>query len=163
MTCPHCESTAITERLDRTELGYHRFRCRDCQRRFNERTGTPLRRLQHPTNVVCLLVLWRFRDKLSLRDLAEMFLAIDRDGHLIDARLSDTQDLTAAEAFFRSAWTVTGVDPRPHHHRQPRRLPARHTQCLRGPGDPPDEPLLEQSCRAGPSRDRTTLPVHQWA
>jgi putative transposase len=30
---------------------------------------------------------------------------------LIDARLSDTRDLPAAEAFFRSAWTVTGVMP----------------------------------------------------
>jgi putative transposase len=37
--------------------------------------------------------------------------AIDRDGHLIDARLSATRDLTAAEAFCRSAWTVPGVTP----------------------------------------------------
>jgi putative transposase len=29
----------------------------------------------------------------------------------VDARLSDTRDLAAAEAFFRSAWTVTGVTP----------------------------------------------------
>jgi putative transposase len=167
MTCPHCESTATTERPDRTELGYRRFRCRDCQRGFNERTGTSYNRLQYPTDVVCLVVLWRFRYKLSLRDLAEMFLqrgfiftheavrdweakltplliealrkkrhgavreswyvdetyvrvqrqwqylyrAIDRDGNLVDVRLSDTRDLTAAEAFFRSAWTVTGVTP----------------------------------------------------
>jgi putative transposase len=113
------------------------------------------------------VVLWRFRYKLSLRDLAEMFLqrgitvtheavqewesklapllsealrkrrhgavgkswyvdetyikvqgqwcylyrAIDRDGNLVDVRLSHTRDLMAAEAFFRSAWTVTGVTP----------------------------------------------------
>jgi putative transposase len=167
MTCPHCESTATIERADRTELGYHRFRCHDCGRVFNERTGTPFNRLQYPTDVVCLVVLWRFRYKLSLRDLAEMFLqrgfiftheavrewesklapllsetlrkrrhgavgkswyvdetyikvqgqwcylyrAIDRAGHLIDARLSETRDSAAAEAFFRSAWTVTGVVP----------------------------------------------------
>jgi transposase-like protein len=111
------------------------------------------------------VVLWRFHYKLSLRDLAEMFLqrglvftheavrgwevklapllsealrkrrhrqvgtswsvdetyirvqgqgryfdrAIDRGGRLVDVRLSDTRDLTAAEAFFRSAWTVTGM------------------------------------------------------
>jgi transposase-like protein len=30
---------------------------------------------------------------------------------LVDVRLSDTRDLAAAEAFFRSAWTVTGVTP----------------------------------------------------
>jgi putative transposase len=74
MTCPHCESTATTERPERTELGYRRFRCRACQRGFNERTGTPYNRLQYPTDVVCLVVLWRFRYKLSRRDLAEMFL-----------------------------------------------------------------------------------------
>jgi putative transposase len=123
--------------------------------------------LEYPTDIVCLVVFWRFRYKLSLRDLAEMFLqrgigftheavrgwetklapllsdilrkrrrgaagnswyvdetyvkvqgewhylyrALDRDGHLLDARLSDTRDLAAAEAFFRSAWTVTGVTP----------------------------------------------------
>ena len=167
MTCPHCASTATTDRPDRTELGYRRFRCRDCKRVFNERTGTLFNRLQYPTDIISLVVLWRFRYKLSLRDLAEMFLqrglsftheavrdwesklapllsetlrkrrhgavgqswyvdetyvkvqgrwcylyrAIDRDGNLIDARLSDTRDLTAAEAFFRSAWTVTGIIP----------------------------------------------------
>jgi putative transposase len=167
MTCPHCQSTATTERSDQTELGYRRFRCRACHRGFNERTGTPFNRLQYPTDVVCLVVLWRFRYKLSLRDLAEMFLqrgliftheavrdwetkltplltealrkkrlgavrdswyvdetyvrvqgqwqylyrAIDQDGNLVDVRLSDTRDLTAAEAFFRSARTVTGVMP----------------------------------------------------
>jgi putative transposase len=167
MRCPYCESAVITERPERTELGYRRFHCRGCTREFNERTRTPFNRLQYPTDVVCLVVLWRFRYKLSLRDLAEMFLqrgilfthetvrewerklapllsealrkrrhgavgqswyvdetyvkiqghwcylyrAIDRDGNLVDARLSETRDLAAAEAFFRSAWTVTGVMP----------------------------------------------------
>jgi putative transposase len=32
--------------------------------------------LQYPTDVVCLVVLWRVRYKLSLRDLAEMFLEL---------------------------------------------------------------------------------------
>ncbi len=40
-----------------------------------------------------------------------LYRAIDRDGQLVDVRLSATRDLTAAEAFFRSAWTVTGVTP----------------------------------------------------
>jgi putative transposase len=74
MRCPHCQSMATTERPDCTELGYRRFRCRDCQRGFNERTGTPFNRLQYPTDLVCLVVFWRFRYKLSLRDLVEMFL-----------------------------------------------------------------------------------------
>ncbi len=40
-----------------------------------------------------------------------LYHAVDRDGNLGDVRLSDTRDLAAAEAFFRSAWTVTGVTP----------------------------------------------------
>jgi putative transposase len=115
--------------------------------------------------VVCLVILWRFRYKLSLRDLVEMFLqrsiiftheavrdwerklapllsetlrkrrhspvgtswyvdetdvnvqgrgqyryrAINRDGHLVDVRFSDTRDFAVDEAFFRSVWTVIGV------------------------------------------------------
>jgi transposase-like protein len=39
MTCPHCQSTATTERPDCTVWGYRRFRCRACRRGFNERTG----------------------------------------------------------------------------------------------------------------------------
>ena len=76
MRCPHCASLATIERSDRTALGYRRFSCRDCQRAFNERTGTVFNRQQYPTDVVCLVILWRFRYKLSLRDLAEMFLQL---------------------------------------------------------------------------------------
>ena len=34
----------------------------------------PYNSLQHPTDIVLLFVLWRVRFKLSLRDLAEVFL-----------------------------------------------------------------------------------------
>src|SRR5262249_47169892 len=74
MECPHCQSSATTERPRCTELGYQRFRCCTCKGGFNERTGTLFNRLQYPTDVVCLVVLWRLRYKLSLRDLTEMFL-----------------------------------------------------------------------------------------
>jgi putative transposase len=167
MTCPHCNSTRTRERRGLTKLGYRRFTCRDCGRRFNERTGTAYNWLQYPTDIVLLVVLWRLRYKLSLRDLAERFLergfvfthetvrewdsklaprvadelrkrrrgvvgeswyvdetyikvdgrwcylyrAIDRNGHLVDVRLSETRDLAAAKAFFRSARAVTGVTP----------------------------------------------------
>jgi putative transposase len=74
MTCPCCESATTVERPDRTELGYRRFRCRACKRNFKERTGTPYNRLQYPTAVVSLVVLWLVRYKPSLRDLTEMFL-----------------------------------------------------------------------------------------
>src|SRR5215510_3949098 len=74
MDCPHCKSSATTERLEGTELGDRRGRCGTCQQGFNERTGTLFNRLQYPTDVVCVLVLWRFRYKLSLRDLSDMCL-----------------------------------------------------------------------------------------
>src|SRR5262247_4079991 len=74
MWCPHCKSADTSERRGRTALGYRRFRCRTCKREFNERTGTCFNHLQYPSDVVCLVVLWRLRYKLSLRDLAEMFL-----------------------------------------------------------------------------------------
>lgn len=74
MRCPHCSSTATTERSDRTAHGYRRFRCKGCGRQFNERTGSALNRLQLPTDVAFLIVLWRLRFKLSLRDLAEILL-----------------------------------------------------------------------------------------
>jgi transposase-like protein len=40
-----------------------------------------------------------------------LYRGIDRAGNIVAVQLSDTRDLTAAEVFFRSAWTVTGVIP----------------------------------------------------
>src|SRR3954466_10060379 len=74
MNCPHCHSSSTTEREGRTFHGFRRCRCQNCGRRFNERTGSVLNRLQLPTDVVFLIVLWRLRMKLSLRDLAEILL-----------------------------------------------------------------------------------------
>ena len=74
MACPDCTSTATTKRKGRTALGYRRFRCRACRRRFNERTGTPFNDLQYPTDIVLLAVLWRLRDKLGFRDVAGLLL-----------------------------------------------------------------------------------------
>ena len=74
MACPHCAATTTTELTKRTQLGYRVFRCSSCRRQFNERTGTPYNYLEFPTDIVLLVVLWRVRYKLSLRDLAEMFL-----------------------------------------------------------------------------------------
>lgn len=50
------------------------FRCRVCLRHFNERTGTPFNFLEVPTDIVLQVVRWCLRYKVSLRDLAEMFL-----------------------------------------------------------------------------------------
>jgi len=167
MPCPHCAVTTTTELPRRTALGYRTFRCPRCRRISNERTGTPFNQVQAPTDVVLLVVLWRLRYKLSLRDVAEMFLergfvfthetvrdwearfapllaaqlrakrrgaagakwhadetyvrvdgrwcylyrAIDREGNLVDARLSPTRDMDAAQRFFRRALALAGDAP----------------------------------------------------
>jgi putative transposase len=74
MNCPYCASTMTKEQTRKTTLGYRMFRCSACKHLFNERTGTPFNCLEYPTDVVLLVVLWQLRYKLSLRDLAEMFL-----------------------------------------------------------------------------------------
>src|SRR5436305_10939843 len=167
MRCIGCGSAAVTQRRERTAQGYKRFRCRACRKQWNERTGTLLNRAQYPSDVIALVVLWRLRYKLSLRDLPEMFAvrgmvfsheavreweakltpalaenlrrrrrgkagrswhvdetyikvdgrwrylyrAIDRTGALVDVLFSESRDMKAARAFFRSAKSVTGRIP----------------------------------------------------
>jgi transposase-like protein len=167
MNCPRCKSSAIKEQRKKTTLGYRTFRCSACKRFFNERTGTAFNFLEYPTDTVLLVVLWRLRYKLSLRDVAEMFVvrgfvftheavrdwearfaplladqlrtkrqgkagtswyvdetyikvngkwgylyrAIDQDGHLVDARLSEKRDMNAAKQFFTQAVAVVGHLP----------------------------------------------------
>ena len=74
MDCVRCGSAVVTERPERTTRGYRRFRCRCCGTQFNERSGDLLNRVQYPSDVVALVVLWRLRYRLTLRDLSEMFL-----------------------------------------------------------------------------------------
>src|SRR3712207_523519 len=74
MDCVACGSAAVTERPERTARGYRRFRCRDCGKQYNERSGGLLNHTHYPSDVIALVVLWRLRYRLTLRDLAEMFL-----------------------------------------------------------------------------------------
>ncbi|RZA30864.1 MAG: IS6 family transposase [Proteobacteria bacterium] len=74
MDCVACGFVGVSERPDRTARGYRRFRCRDCGKQFNERSGGLLNHAQYPSDVIALVVLWRLRYRLTLRDLAEMFL-----------------------------------------------------------------------------------------
>src|SRR5690242_13068214 len=74
MNCPYCAAAITRKRAKKTKLGYATFFCSTCRRTFNERTSTPFNYLEVPTDIVLLVVLWRLRYKLSLRDLAEMFL-----------------------------------------------------------------------------------------
>src|SRR5215207_2281331 len=74
MVCPHCQSSSSRNLNHPTDLGYAAFRCGDCGRKFNERTGTPFNFLEFPTDIVFEIVLCRLLYKLSLRNLAQMFL-----------------------------------------------------------------------------------------
>ena len=74
LICPHCQSQRLQKLERTTDLGYLLFRCGDCGRKSNERTGTPFNFLEFPTDIVFEIVLCRLRYSLSLRNLAEMFL-----------------------------------------------------------------------------------------
>ena len=74
MNCPHCNSTHTTQLGKTTELGYPVFRCRECKRTFNERSGTPFNFIEVTTDIVFQVMLCRLRYKMSFRDVAEFFL-----------------------------------------------------------------------------------------
>lgn len=74
--CPHRAASESAEQPRRTALGYRTFRCGRCRRSFSERTRTAFNHPRYPNDLVLLVVLWRLRYKLSLCDLAEMFLAL---------------------------------------------------------------------------------------
>src|SRR5215213_9413001 len=61
MDCVACGSAAVTERPEHTARGYRRFRCRDCGKQYNERSGGLLNHTHYPSDVIALVVLWRHR------------------------------------------------------------------------------------------------------
>ena len=65
---PEMPIDGVKERPERTAQGYRRFRCLDCTKQSNERSSGLLNRTQYPSDVIALVVLWRLRYKLSLRD-----------------------------------------------------------------------------------------------
>jgi putative transposase len=73
MNCVGCGSIAVTERPEVTARGYRRFRCRDCGRQFNERSGGVLNRTCLPSDIA-FVVFCRLRYRLTLRDLSEILL-----------------------------------------------------------------------------------------
>ena len=54
--------------------GYHRFRCRDCGKQFNERSDGVLNRASLPSDIIAFVVFCRLRYRLTLRDLSEILL-----------------------------------------------------------------------------------------
>ncbi len=76
MAYPFRRSASTSNRKLRTSLGCRTFYRRDCDRRFNERSGTPFNGLQFPNDIALMAVLWRLRYKLEFHDVdvAELLL-----------------------------------------------------------------------------------------
>jgi transposase-like protein/GNAT superfamily N-acetyltransferase len=58
MDCPHCQSRQVVKNGRETlsdGVLLQRYRCNDCGKRFNERTGTPMARLRAPRSVATAL------------------------------------------------------------------------------------------------------------
>jgi transposase-like protein len=64
----------VTERPDLTAQGYRRFRCRDCDKQFNERSDSGLNRASLPSDIIAFVVFCGLRYRLTLRDLSEIML-----------------------------------------------------------------------------------------
>jgi hypothetical protein len=158
MRCPECQSTAVRERPERTAQGYRRFRCLDCAKQFNERSTGLLNRTQYPSDVIALVVLWRLRYKLSLRDLAEMFLirgfvfsheaVRDWEAKLTPALAEDLRRRTPRPRRSKGLLSIGQGGHRRHagpgDDRRPRRVSRCDPDRAGQPGAAPDQPLLEQ-------------------
>jgi len=72
--CICCGSAVVMARPEVTAQGYRRFRCRDCGKQFNERSGGVLNRTSLPSDIIAFVVFCRLRYRLTLRDLSEILL-----------------------------------------------------------------------------------------
>ena len=72
MYCPHCQSKQTNKMLKKTNLGYKQYRCSDCGKQYNERTGTKLNFIEYPTEVVMLAISYYYRFKVSLDDVVQL-------------------------------------------------------------------------------------------
>ena len=76
MDCVSCGSGEVTERPELTAHGYRRFRCRDCDQQFNERSDGVLNRASLPSDIIAFVVFCWLRYRLTLRDLSEIMLLL---------------------------------------------------------------------------------------
>ncbi len=72
MNCPHCKSNSTRLCKEKTDLGYNQYRCRCCEKQYNERSGTSLNFIQYRTEVVMIAVHYYYRFRNSLDDVVEL-------------------------------------------------------------------------------------------
>ena len=73
MRCFYCKSKRLWV-LEKTKFGYEQRKCKDCLRKFNERTGTPFNYIHCRTEIIFLAIYYYIRINKSLRQVSEMLL-----------------------------------------------------------------------------------------
>ncbi len=97
MVCPHCSYSEIITLKQRTTLGYERFRCRCCGRRFNERTGTPSDRVQQKRQVACAKSTQAAKQAITLyEDFSYLYRCVLAELNVFD-RYGNLRDRQQAE------------------------------------------------------------------
>jgi len=69
MDCLHCGSRDFYTCSNTTNLGYQQYRCRECKKQYNERTGTPFNFISHRTEVAIMTLYYYYSFKMSLDDV----------------------------------------------------------------------------------------------
>lgn len=72
MDCIFCLSKNYRSSKATTNLGYKQYRCYDCKKQYNERTGTKFNFIEYPNEVVMMAVHYYYRFKVSLDDVVEL-------------------------------------------------------------------------------------------
>ena len=72
MDCPYCESSNFRVYKTKPNLGYGKYRCRDCESQYNARTGTDFNFIEYRNEVVMMVVHYYYRFKVSLDDVVEL-------------------------------------------------------------------------------------------
>ena len=94
MRCPRCESERLHKngqrQLKSGELVQY-YHCQDCQKRFNQRAGTPMHRMQTPTQVIAQVLRSR-GEGLGLRAAGRVFGNSHSTVARWEARLAEHQE-----------------------------------------------------------------------
>jgi len=72
MNCLHCKSSNVLLCKNKNDLGYCQYRCRTCNKQYNERTHTLFNFIQYCTEIVMLTVHYCYRFRTSLDDVVEL-------------------------------------------------------------------------------------------
>ena len=110
MKCPHCQSERTVKNGTATLKGQpprQRYLCRDCDKRFNEHTNTPMARLRVPAAIVSAALNVR-TEGLGLRATGRSFGKSHRTITRWEARLSEQVEPWSPPAPERSDITVEG-------------------------------------------------------